>query len=220
MKVLSVVQARYGSTRLPGKAAKPLCGTTMLGFLLQRIKGMGSDVFPVFATTRKPEDDILVAIAQSLDVPVLRGDENDLVSRFVACLDEFGGDACIRITGDNPLTSRTMIRNVQEGLLAGHDYVDGYSSCIHGIGVDGLSGSLLRSLHSMDLTPEEREHINLRLLNDPELYPVHKVPTPSRLQCTDISLTVDTLEEYEAMVRLLVQLNDSIENIGVAHVLG
>lgn len=223
MRVLCVVQGRYGSKRLPGKVVYPLKGTSMLGFLLRRIASigdLGGHFIPCLATTRKPEDDALAAWASSLKIPVVRGAEDDLVARFVSCLDHLEADAAIRVTADNPMTSRAMLRGLYAGLVEGHDYVDGYSSCIPGVGADGMSGQLLRRLHGLDLNATQKEHLNRYILDHPDCCVMHKVQTPLALQRTDISLTIDTPEEYAAFVARLATVHLPIEEIGVEHVLG
>ncbi len=220
MNVLCVVQARFASRRLPGKAVYPLKGTAMLAFLLRRLAvAAESGLGLCLATTRNPEDDILAAWADSLGVPVVRGEEDDVLRRFLACLEAFGAEACIRVTGDNPLTSLAMIGLVQDALRQGHDYVDGYGDCAVGVGVDGFSRRLLLRLDALDLSPAEREHLNRRVLDAPEAFAVHKAPAPPPLRRRDVRLTVDTLADYRDLTARLARVALPVESIGAIHVL-
>lgn len=220
MNVLCVVQARFASSRLPGKAMYPLKGTTMLGFLLRRLAAIATDSLSLcLATTRNPEDDILAAWAKALDISVVRGDEHDVLHRYITCLEHFQVDGCIRVTGDNPLTSRAMVQLVQASLCQGYDYVDGFSLCPVGVGVDGFSRDLLLQLDSMDLSPAEREHINKRVLGAPGSFVLHQTEAPELLRRRDVSLTVDTLQDYNALVARLEHVDLPVESIGAAHVL-
>ena len=79
--VLVVIQARYNSTRLPGKALYPLGGRPMLAYLLERLGGGPWRL--CLATTEGPEDDALAAWGHALGVPVVRGEGQDVLARYV-----------------------------------------------------------------------------------------------------------------------------------------
>ncbi len=220
MKVLCVVQARFASARLPGKALYPLGDMPMLAYLLRRMATVSDAEHPLcLATTQRPDDDILAAWAGALGIPVVRGAQDDVLQRYLACLDAFGADACIRVTGDNPLTSRTMVRGVREALCQGYDYVDGYSDCVTGTGVDGFGADLLRRLDAMDLAPGEREHINKRVIDHPAEFSVHRVAAPEALRRRDVSLTVDTIEEFVRVRDMVARVSRPVEATGAADVI-
>lgn len=103
-----IIQARMGSSRLPGKMMLPLAGKPVLEQLLLRLRQV-ENAEPILATTVKPDDDVLVAICQKLGVKFVRGDEQDVISRYVKAASEFHLDAIVRLTGDCPLLDPAII---------------------------------------------------------------------------------------------------------------
>jgi spore coat polysaccharide biosynthesis protein SpsF len=96
-----ILQARLGSSRLPRKALAAIAGQTILEHCLRRL--MFAGVAPVvLATTDRPEDQALAAVAQDLGAFVFRGDADDVLGRFVAAAEAFDFDHIVRATGDNP----------------------------------------------------------------------------------------------------------------------
>ena len=96
-----ILQARLGSSRLPRKALAAIAGQTILEHCLRRL--MFAGVAPVvLATTDRPEDQALAAVAQHLGASVFRGDADDVLGRFVAAAEAFDFDHVVRATGDNP----------------------------------------------------------------------------------------------------------------------
>ena len=102
-RVLAVVQARLGSTRLPGKALMQIAGRPMLAHVVARAKAIPYIDQIVLATTVSPEDDTLVDLARSLLVPSVRGSVDDVLDRFHSALLQYPTDSILRVTGDCPL---------------------------------------------------------------------------------------------------------------------
>lgn len=109
VKVVGIVQARMGSTRLPGKALAPLAGTTVLRVVIERARRSRRVDEWWVATTTGADDDPLVAEAEALDVRIHRGSTEDVLSRFIAIVRETGADTVLRQTADNPFTGAEMI---------------------------------------------------------------------------------------------------------------
>src|SRR3954470_8407931 len=105
---LCVVQARTGSTRLPGKVLADLGGRPMLRFLLDRLAPLGVDDI-VVATSTEERDDAVADLALAAGRPVVRGSEQDVLDRFVAALDTFPARHVVRITADCPLSDPKLI---------------------------------------------------------------------------------------------------------------
>ena len=96
-----ILQSRYASTRLFGKALEPLAGHSVLEHCLRRLIKAGV-ARVVLATTREIEDDALEAVARRLGVAVFRGETNDVLGRFAEAARTFDLDPVVRATGDNP----------------------------------------------------------------------------------------------------------------------
>ena len=102
-RVLAVVQARLGSTRLPGKALAEIAGRPMLAHVLARAAAVPGVDQVVLATTVRPEDDALADLARSLGFACARGGVEDVLDRFRSALLAHPAEVVLRVTGDCPL---------------------------------------------------------------------------------------------------------------------
>lgn len=194
MRTLIVIQARLASTRLPGKALRPLGGRPMLAFLLERLRPLEGTL--CLATTTRPEDSALAELAAGLGVAVVRGEEDDVLARYLRCLAAFPAQAVVRVTADNPLTCPDLVTAAAELVLAGADYAALPEGCPKGLAADAFAPQALQRLAEAARLPEEREHINLHVLRHPELYRRAAPELPPEAWRPDLSFTVDTAEEY------------------------
>lgn len=103
MRVVAIIQARMGSTRLSGKVMKELCGKTVLAHDIERVKQSKRIDQIVVATTTNQNDDVIVEEATRLGVSTFRGSEDDVLSRYYLAANENNADIVIRITSDCPL---------------------------------------------------------------------------------------------------------------------
>ena len=102
MKVPVILQARMGSSRLPGKSLREIEGKPLLQWVIERLRlSLSGEV--ILATTRKGEDDPLASLAERLGVPVFRGSESDVLSRYYRVSLLYPAPYDVRATGDNPL---------------------------------------------------------------------------------------------------------------------
>jgi len=203
--VLAIVQCRFGSTRLPGKALKPFGPYSMLGFLLKRMKaGLDASLFKiVVATTTRPEDRAVAAEAGIHGIEAIRGEEDDVMARYIRCLDAFPAQIVIRITADNPLTCPRSICELVKLMNAKNaDYgrCTGYPL---GTTADGFSAKVLHRLHGCDLASADREHINKYILDHPDSFALVELSAKGVAAWADLSMTVDTEKEYRAVAGVL-----------------
>jgi len=108
-KVLAVVQARMGSTRLPGKVMKPLAGRTLIEVLVSRLRKAKTLDEVLVATTTEKTDDVLAAHCKSKKIPVFRGSSEDVLKRYVDACRKYSASVVVRITGDCPLVDPQLV---------------------------------------------------------------------------------------------------------------
>ena len=101
--VIMIVQARMGSTRLPGKSMMDLAGAPLITRLLERAKRCNEINKIVLATTCKPEDDLIEQVGIKSDIKVFRGSENDLVDRYYQAVRGKNVGHILRLPADNPI---------------------------------------------------------------------------------------------------------------------
>jgi spore coat polysaccharide biosynthesis protein SpsF len=108
-QVGAIVQARMGSSRLPGKTLRPIHGRPLLEYVLQRVRQCASLGPLVVATSRRAEDDPIDAFCASHGVSCWRGDALDVAGRFDAVLARYPMDAFVRVCGDRPFLDQALI---------------------------------------------------------------------------------------------------------------
>jgi spore coat polysaccharide biosynthesis protein SpsF len=203
-KILVVVQCRFSSSRLPGKALYPIAGVPMLAFLLRRLKaGLTDNRYTVMlATTETQPDDIVATWGMAEKSEVCRGDEDDLLNRYVKCLETCDAATVVRVTADNPLTCPEIIKwLVQEKANEEFDYIQ-CSNLPCGAGVDVFSAALLKSFQQNLTDSGEREHINLHILRNPDKFKTLFPVIEGDLARPDLRMTVDTKDDWLSMASL------------------
>jgi spore coat polysaccharide biosynthesis protein SpsF len=196
-----VLQARLGSTRLPGKLLLPLCGITVFEHILVRLgkaKGPGGVIVATTASTAP----YIEKTAMRFGTPVIIGSEEDVLSRFVVAVETYGIRNVIRATGDNPLVCIEYIDKALELHRSMAADLTTYPVLPYGTGVEVIKGDALRKAARLSEDPKEREHITQYIYRRPTQFAiVLGTPRPELLR-RELRLTIDTAEDYERMVRI------------------
>ncbi len=109
MKVVALVQARMGSTRLPNKVMKPVGGVPMIELLLSRLSASREIDRIVVATSTDEHNKPLVEYVRYLGYACEQGSENDVLDRYAEAAKVHGADVVVRITGDCPLVDPELV---------------------------------------------------------------------------------------------------------------
>jgi spore coat polysaccharide biosynthesis protein SpsF len=163
-RVIAVIQARAGSTRLPGKVLRNLGGRPVLAWVVAAAQesNVCSDV--VVATTALDEDDAVAALASELGAVVVRGPVEDVLTRFVSAVDTVGArpnDVVVRLTADCPLLDPRLIAQCVRTFSPERlDYVttDHDGTIAHGFDVEVVSVAALRRVDALASGPD-RSHV-------------------------------------------------------------
>ena len=200
MRVVVVIQARMGSTRLPGKVLADLGGIPVLAWVVRACRAAGRVDDVVVATTTEAVDDPLVRVAEDLGVAVVRGSEDDVLSRYLQALEEHPADAVVRITADCPFTDPDLIDAVVAAWSADPrlDYVSTVlvRTLPHGLDVELVSARALRAVGE-GATGHHRIHVTSGLYTAPDDYRVMGLCFAP--DATDLRVTLDTPEDLEAL---------------------
>jgi spore coat polysaccharide biosynthesis protein SpsF len=209
LRVLALIQARLGSSRLPGKSILPLPLSavgdeqTILGHVVNRARRAASVQHVMVATTTQPLDEPLAALALRLGVGVFRGDEQDVLGRFTGALTQAGGfQTVVRLTADNPAIDPAFIDvAVAHHLATGADYT--YTSGLPlGANIEVISAMALLHANSEATQPDEREHVTPYLRRHPELFQLETLALTVPPAVATLRLTVDYPSDY-ALANLL-----------------
>src|ERR1700750_3327786 len=101
-RIVAVIQARMGSTRLPGKVLKPIAGKPLLWHIVHRLRASRLIEDIAIATTTNPADEAIVEFAAAEGVTVLRGPEDDVLARFAMAAEAMDADVIVRVSSDAP----------------------------------------------------------------------------------------------------------------------
>jgi spore coat polysaccharide biosynthesis protein SpsF len=210
MMDILVIQCRHDSKRLPGKALYPFYGTTILGFLLKRLKRLTKKYPVILATSQEPSDDIVADWGESHTTPVVRGSEHNVLERFQEVLSSYPARTVTRITADNPFTCPELIEETISHVHKGRDYVY-FEDVPAGATADTFSRTCFDRIVSMAHSDAEKEHINKVVLDNPKLFNILRSRTYSSNSLpTRESLTIDTKSEWRILSSLeLPRLWDS-----------
>lgn len=172
MNNLIILQARTGSTRLPGKVLMPINGKPMIEWQIKRLQS--ANIAPiVLATTSDSSDDKLVQIAESLAIEVFRGSINNVLQRFEEVIRKKEPNYFVRITGDCPLIMPKIL--VDMNTIYRDSPRDYFSNTLKTTFPDGLDAEFVsinafKRMLRMPLSNQEREHVTLALYRHPELF--------------------------------------------------
>jgi spore coat polysaccharide biosynthesis protein SpsF len=212
MRAGIILQARVGSSRLPGKALATIGGSTILEICLRRLSAAGAGPV-VLATTTGPEDDALEAIATRLDALVYRGDVNDVLGRYVKAASAFDLDTIVRATGDNPCTDILAAGRVLQALQFHHAEYVCENGLPYGAGVEVVTRAALVRADREATRPDDREHVTLYVRHHPRTFRVVTVPAPAALCRTDLRVTVDTAADLEHVRELYAATGSSLPSL-------
>ncbi|MFT3694227.1 MAG: glycosyltransferase family protein [Kofleriaceae bacterium] len=210
MRTVAIVQARLGSSRLPGKVLLDLGGDTMLGRVVERLRAARTIDDIVIATTDKSSDDPVVTEAARLGVNVWRGPEQDVLARYVGAARNFYAGAVVRITSDCPLLDPETVDKVVNALRGAPC---DYASNVHvrtyprGLDTEAFYLETLERIYRLATSAAAHEHVTAYLLEKPDAFALRHVTSDT--DDSDLRWTVDT-EEDLALVRALYEA-------GVAH---
>ena len=118
MRIVAIVQARLGSTRLPNKVLAPIGDVPLIEFLLGRLSKSERISKIVLATSTNEINNQLAAVVENLGYQVIRGSESDVLQRYVDAAKATNADVVIRITGDCPFVDPQLIDEMLEDFVA------------------------------------------------------------------------------------------------------
>jgi spore coat polysaccharide biosynthesis protein SpsF len=204
-KVVAVIEARFGSTRLPGKVLMPIAGQPMLVRLVQRLKLARTLDDIVVATTDSPSDDAVVDAMNRMGSHTFRGSENDVLDRVVKAAQSVDADIIVEVTGDCPLVDPGLVdKVVGDFLVGGADFVSNIlpHTTPLGTGVRVFRTVDLAEINATSRDPADHEHVSLHFWEHLDRYTCRNVEMDLPDVVAELRLTVDTAEDL-ALVRAI-----------------
>ncbi|CUI16639.1 Acylneuraminate cytidylyltransferase [Candidatus Protochlamydia naegleriophila] len=207
MRVEIFVQARMGSTRLPGKILQPVFGKPLLKYIVERLREVKNADEIVVLTTTEASDDIVEDFCQKEGVACFRGSENDVLERYYQAALQRRPDAIVRVTADCPLIDPEIVDAVIDAFKRESPAIDYISNSLkrtypRGLDVEIFSFEALKKAYQLAIKPEEREHVTVYLYRHPELFKLKNMAHHPSL--SQYRWTVDTQEDF-TLIRLILE---------------
>lgn len=223
MKLGIIIQARTGSTRLPNKMILDFFNKqTILDCLIDRIKRIDlTDVKIILATTLNSMDNKIEDIAKRNLITVFRGNESDVLLRFINAAENSDIDSIIRVCADNPFLSMNYLRQLIDTVKdTNYDYVSFCTSSgtpsiktHYGLWTEFVT---LEALKKINLTTKENlfhEHVTNYIYEHKEDFNIKWIPIDNFIEKNDFRLTVDTKEDFVIAQKLYTRLIANNKNI-------
>ncbi|MBI5643506.1 MAG: glycosyltransferase family protein [Deltaproteobacteria bacterium] len=209
-----VIQARMGSTRLPGKVLKDLSGRPMLSHIIERLKAVRNSDVLIVATSTNKADNAVEEFCSREGVDCFRGDEGDVLDRYYKTALHFKLDHIVRATADNPLVDPVEVsRLIDLHHKENADYTHSFGKLPIGVGAECFSfGSLERSWRD-GVKPNHREHVNEYIQERPEAFRIEELDIPVEKRAPNLRLTVDTPEDFKRAEMIYEKLSRAGELI-------
>jgi spore coat polysaccharide biosynthesis protein SpsF len=215
-RVVLIIQARMSSTRLPGKSMMPLAGKPLVFRMVERLKKCKRIDEIVIAIPDIPEDQVLIELAQELDVSSFKGSLLDVRDRYLKSAKQFNTEYVIRIPADNPIPDANEIDKLIDFHLAKNP--NGFSSnlaqvnnsgYLDGVGAEIFSTKLLEESIARSSSETVKEHVHRNFFDYATQTPVDAAwcsiaspIAPAEIRRPDIILDVNTMDDYIKIKRI------------------
>ncbi len=201
-----IIQARMGSSRLPGKVMELVDGKNpSLYYTVNQIKNVETIEKIVIATSKNSEDDIICNYAKKNDIEYFRGSDEDVLDRYYQCAKESGIEKIVRITGDCPLIDPEIVTKViEEFENEEYDYIQNLEprTFPDGMDVEIFSLKILKEAWENAKLPSEREHVTAYFRNNEDRFQIKNFTNIKDL--SHYRLTLDYKEDLE-LVRVIIK---------------
>ncbi len=215
-KIVLIIQARMASTRLPGKSMMPLAGKPLVFRMVERLKKCKNIDEIVIAIPDTPKEQVLIELAQELDVSSFQGSLLDVRDRYLRSAKQFDADYVVRIPADNPIPDANEIDKLIEFHLTKNP--QGFSSnlaqvnksgYLDGVGAEIFSTKLLEESVTRSSSETVKEHVHRNFFDyatqtpvDATWCPIASPLAPAEISRPDIILDVNTMDDYTKIKRI------------------
>ncbi len=214
-RVLAIIQARMGSTRLPGKILEDLAGRSMLARVVNRTRRAEGLADVVIATTLNPHDDVVEQYCAAEGWHSYRGSEDDVLDRYYQAALAFGADVIVRITCDCPLIEPEIIGRATRELISSYPEADYVSNTLtrtfpRGLDVEVMTLDALERAWREDDDPAWREHVTPYIYRHPERFKIRNILSEEDFSA--MRWTVDTAEDLDFVREIYRRFKDDTFN--------
>ncbi len=200
MKIVAIIQARMGSSRLPRKVLMDLGGATVLDRVLNRL-GRSELIHELLvATTVEPADDAIVEHCKRTGRKVFRGSEQDVLDRYYHAAKYIDADVAVRITSDCPVIDPDVTDATIRGFFDQHaDYASNalVRTYPRGLDTEVMTVRALERAWRESTKPYQREHVTPYIYENPSQFKLHGIEND--VDCSQHRWTLDTPEDLQLL---------------------
>jgi len=213
LKIMAIVQARMGSTRLPGKVLKPILGKPMLWHVVKRLYRARRVDEVVVATTTRAADYAIVSLCETEGWLSFRGSAEDVLDRYYQSALRYKAEVIVRITADCPLIDPKTIDQVIKEFVEARPAVDYASNTLpprtfpRGLDVEVMSMAALTRAWLEDTNPAWREHVTPYIYRNPKRFRLLGVYNSADF--SGLRWTVDTFEDLTLVCKIFEHFGDN-----------
>ena len=203
MKIMAIIQARMGSSRLPGKVLMNLCDKPVLWHIVNRIQKSWYINSIIIATSINREDDAIEQFAVKNNINVYRGNQTNVLERFYKCAKQYNPDIIVRLTGDNALIDPHIADQGIEYFISkkGLDYVYYREGLPLGMAVEIFSSQALEKAYAEAKDAECLEHVTPYMYLNQDKFKSERIHAIGKDRCS-LRWTLDTRQDYELLTRI------------------
>ena len=199
----AIIQARMGSTRLPGKVLRSLAGKPVIEHIINRIQSVHEIDEIVLAIPSGTSEKPLEETAERMAIKCVPGPEEDVLKRFIQAGTFCGADHVVRICADNPLLDLNLMRSlIQHHSNQSADYTFCGDVIPLGTGSEVAKLSALETIAQKTSEPIYLEHVTTYFHDHPDAFHLERVPAPSYLYNGKFRLTLDTEEDFHLIDKI------------------
>ncbi|WP_431029188.1 cytidylyltransferase domain-containing protein [Lysinibacillus sp. LZ02] len=208
MRIVAIIQARMGSTRLPGKILKKVNNKPLLSYQIERLQQSQYINELVIATTIETQDDLIIEFCKENSILYFRGSETDVLSRYYEAALAFKADAIVRITSDCPIIDVQIVDKTIQHFIESDkfDYVSNTVERTYPRGLDTeifSFGALEKAYHEAVLE-RDREHVTAYFYTNPDVFSMGHIKND--MDYSKYRWTVDTIEDFELIKKIIQAL--------------
>ncbi|CEH30585.1 acylneuraminate cytidylyltransferase [Aneurinibacillus migulanus] len=197
MKTILIIQARMGSSRLPGKILKPLGDTVELDYVVSRCRQVQGVDDVIVATSVLSQDDEVEVWCRKQGVTCYRGSEDDVLDRYYSCARTYRPDYVIRVTADCPFIDYQLGSEMVETMKCSPcDIVMLEGVLPRGLAMEIVSFAALEYMHTHGNEERHREHVTYYAYEYPERFRTVTLTVPNEIRHPQLRITLDTKEDY------------------------
>ena len=210
-KVGIIIQARMSSIRLPGKVLMDIGGKPLLEFLIKRLEDINDNIDLIVATTKDKEDEKVIELCDSINVPYYRGPKENVLKRYTECARKFNINVIVRVCADCPFIDPygineliiTYNRNPKADLVH-NKHKKGYP---FGTGAELVTLDALEIAEKNANKKHQKEHVLPYILENPNKFNIIKVNAPKYLRRPNYYLTVDYPEDLKLIGEIVSKID-------------